>query len=416
MGGRDALRRAVAPAQSRMVQMDAEADDSRGGYYEDPTFFGLDSFAFPAVLIDADGTIVLVNRAWGDAALAMGAVRGETGVGVSYLDVCRGATGPDAENAALIHEGICEVLRGASSHFVGEYACAVGGRTRWYVMSCSRLPRRLPGATIAHLEITPWKRREAKTDEVFRAQSSFVANVGHDLRTPINIIMGYREMLADSRLADEQRELLDRIQAAALSLKILVDDLVDYAKVNTGTIDIRERPFLVTEMLDSGVAPLLDDARARGLDATMYVAPGLAESVLVGDPERIRQVLANIVGNAVKFTAKGHLHVKVLASRALLDGIQVQFQVEDSGSGIPAAALADIFEPFYQREARHLSGVGLGLAISRKIVQQLGGEIGVDSEPGRGSTFWFTVPLRLDAASATTAEEAQPQSAPMRVR
>lgn len=356
---------------------------------------GLDAFAFPAVLIDGEGTIVAVNAAWSEAALALGAASGETGPGVNYLDVCRTATGVDSENASLIHSGICEVLGGRAAHYTCEYGCTVGARTRWYVVSCSRLPNGTPGATIAHLEITPWKRHGAKSEEVLRSQASFVANVGHDLRTPLNILFGYRDMLEDSVLTNEQRELLERIGAAALSLKVLVDDLVDYAKINYGSLDIRERTFRLGEMLDTGLTPLLSRAQILGLDARLWIAPTLAEAALVGDPDRLRQVLINLVDNAIKFTRQGFVRVKVLAGASERDAVRVRFVVEDSGPGIPASAQRDIFEPFHRRDARHVGGVGLGLSIAGKVVEQLGGEIGVDSEPERGSTFWFSVPLRL---------------------
>lgn len=356
---------------------------------------GLDAFAFPAVLIDGEGTIVAVNTAWSEAALALGATNGATGPGISYLDVCRGATGVDSENANLIHAGIHEVLCGRAAHYTCEYGCTVGTRTRWYVVSCSRLPQRTPGATIAHLEITPWRRRGGKSEEVLRSQASFVANVGHDLRTPLNILFGYRDMLGDSELTDEQRELLDRIGAAALSLKVLVDDLVDYAKIDSGSLDIRERNFRLGEMLEAGLTPLLAQAQLRGLDAGLQIAPALAEVDLVGDPDRLRQVLINLVDNAIKFTREGFVRVKVLAGTSERGALRVRFIVEDSGSGIPATAQRDIFEPFYRRDARHVGGMGLGLSIAGRVIEQLGGEIGVDSEPERGSTFWFSVPLRL---------------------
>ncbi len=223
------------------------------------------------------------------------------------------------------------------------------------------------------------------------AKSEFVAHVSHDLRTPMNGIIGMTELALDTDLTDEQREFLTAVRGSAQSLLTLVNDILDFSKIEAGKLELEHIPFSLRDCVSDALRPLSLAAHAKGLELVFEVDPAAPDSI-VGDPTRLRQVLLNLTDNAIKFTLHGHVVVRVEVEG--LDGQEavLRFRVTDTGVGIAVAEAETIFAPFVQTggAADRRRGTGLGLAISRKLVGLMGGRIGVESQPGRGSVFCFT--------------------------
>jgi signal transduction histidine kinase len=226
------------------------------------------------------------------------------------------------------------------------------------------------------------------------ARSDFVASVSHDLRTPVNIIFGMADMALDVAVSAEQRELVETIKRAAGQLHALINDLLDFSKMDAGKVDLTPRRFILRPWLDTALEPHALEATAKGVRVSGDVDAALPDAV-IADPDRLRQVLGNLVNNAVKFTDAGQVAVRL--SRAGRDsaGEGLYVMVSDSGIGIAPEETTRLFEPFAQAisTTRSHGGTGLGLAICKRLVEQMGGEIGVESQIGCGSTFWFTVPF-----------------------
>ena len=234
-------------------------------------------------------------------------------------------------------------------------------------------------------------------------KSQFLANMSHEIRTPINGVIGFSNLLLDTELSTEQREYAEAVRDSAEILLKLINDILDFSKLEAKKMALEQIPFDLRTTIE-GVAELLSlKARETGLELSVRYAEDAPRRV-IGDPGRIRQVLINLAGNALKFTQQGRVLIHV-GWQPLADGqAEFRFAVEDTGIGISEEKLEFIFEKFTQADAsmtRRYGGTGLGLAISKQIVEFMGGTIGVSSTLGRGSTFWFTVRLGLDKAPQT---------------
>jgi signal transduction histidine kinase/CheY-like chemotaxis protein len=225
-----------------------------------------------------------------------------------------------------------------------------------------------------------------------RVSPRFVAEMSHEFRTPLNGILGMTELLLDSPLTPEQTTYAHAVRTSGETLLSLIEDLLDVSRLDAGKLALTARPFSLAALIEEVVELLAPQAQAKGIEIASFLDERVSDAV-VGDPTRLRQVLLNIAGNAVKFTARGG--VTVIVEPAARDGV-VSFAVRDTGIGIAPEDQARIFLDFEQGEgaaARAMAGSGLGLAIARRIVQRMGGTLGLDSTPGRGSIFTVTVPL-----------------------
>jgi signal transduction histidine kinase/DNA-binding response OmpR family regulator len=225
-----------------------------------------------------------------------------------------------------------------------------------------------------------------------RAKGIFLANMSHEIRTPINAISGMTEFLLDSKLSREQREYLRMVHGSAETLMSVINDILDFSKVEAGKLDLDRMEFVLRESLGDTLKSLAFRAHGKGLELASRIRPEVP-GVLVGDPARLRQVVVNVVGNAVKFTERGEVVLDIRRESQSDGRVVLHFAVTDTGIGIPEAKLAKIFGAFEQAEkstAREHGGTGLGLAISSRLVELMGGRLWAESRVGRGSTFHFT--------------------------
>ena len=258
------------------------------------------------------------------------------------------------------------------------------------------------GAVVTFSDISGRRRDErelvaavAAAEEASRAKSEFLANMSHEVRTPLNGILGLTELVLGGGLTRDQRESLGMVQSSAESLMAVINDILDFSKIEAGKLDLDPTPFCLADAVGDTLKLLALRAHVKGLELVGDVRPGVPE-VVVGDAGRLRQVLTNLVGNAVKFTESGEVVVRVERVADAAAGHCVRFGVRDTGVGIPKSQQASVFEAFTQADGsttRRFGGTGLGLTISSRLVALMGGRIWVESEPGRGSTFSFEVAL-----------------------
>jgi two-component system, sensor histidine kinase RpfC len=252
-----------------------------------------------------------------------------------------------------------------------------------------------------------------RADEANQAKGRFVANVSHEMRTPLNGVIAMADILRESRLDESQEEIVETLSNSANLLLTQIEDVLDMAKIESGRVQIEQRPFDMGHLLSSTLKIVLPQARLKGLVVDTDIAPNVARW-FSGDSHHLRQVLLNLLANAVKFTVRGGIVLRATQVNGDAAMARVRIEVEDTGIGIPSSKQSAIFEPFTQADdsiTRLYGGTGLGTTIARQLVNLMGGQIGLTSVVGHGTCFWFELPLRLAESSATEAA-IRPTSSP----
>jgi len=227
------------------------------------------------------------------------------------------------------------------------------------------------------------------------AKGHFLANISHELRTPMNGIIAMTELVLETQLSSVQRDLLETSRNSTISLLDLVNDVLDFSSMETKSVELDHVPFDLAKLVSDTARVFQVQAQQKGLSLDCELSPEIP-SVVMGDPERLRQILVNLLGNALKFTPAGNVLVRATVESSGPREVQIGFSVTDTGIGIPAEKQKVIFDPFAQADGsmtRKYGGTGLGLSISMRLVELMGGRIGMASEPGKGSTFYFSVRL-----------------------
>ena len=338
-----------------------------------------------------DGSLIYVNRAWRET------------LGYTEEEVCNLTLFDIIHPDSLAHcmEMLKQVMSGEKLDHIEAMFVTKEGRTITVEgsSSCNFKDGKPVATRSIFRDITERKRFEAELAkardiaiESARLKAEFLANMSHEIRTPMNAIIGMSGLLLDTKLTSEQREFADTVKTSAEALLTLMNDILDFSKIEAGKLTFESMDFDLRNAVESALDLLAEAAQAKGVELFSAIYNDVPTQ-LRGDPGRLRQVLVNLLSNAVKFTERGDVIVRVTYERGTEEAVLLRFAVSDSGIGIPEEAQSRIFEAFLQADGsttRRYGGTGLGLAISRQLVEMLGGQIGVESTPGKGSTFWFT--------------------------
>ena len=304
--------------------------------------------------------------------------------------------------ASLFHEWDMEVVKSLAPlhHMLERESGALFFEIRRIPMFDSK--GNLTGVLGAHEDVTE-KEMAARAIAANHAKSQFLANMSHEIRTPMNGVLGMAELLLGTDLDTQQRKLAETVCRSGESLLLILNDILDFAKIEAGKLELEHLNFDLRNHVEELIELIAVNAHRKGLEFICQIDDDIPAGV-TGDPGRLRQVLTNLIGNAIKFTEQGEIFVHVFLREENQDGILLGFEVSDTGIGIPPEAQSKIFEAFCQSDQsmnRRFGGTGLGLSISRQLCEMMGGHIEVESSPGKGSKFRFTVRFEKTAPRQT---------------
>lgn len=350
----------------------------------------IDSTPSGIVVCGANGETVIANQA---AAAILGA-RTEQLIGLNLLD------SPTTQQSGIAALGQETMETGNHNHFEGQITTSFN-REIWIAVDFTRIRMRGENLVLGVInDLTAFKEveetlKEAKraAESASRSKSDFLANMSHEIRTPMNAVIGLAQLALTTELTPKQRDYLEKIHFSSKSLLGILNDILDYSKIEAGRLDVEEVEFSLDEVLQSTGNLFLTSAEEKGIEVVYAVDPSIPP-VLVGDPLRLGQVLNNLIGNAIKFTETGEITVSMRAKSRAEEQVQLEFSVVDTGIGMTEEQLGRLFTPFTQADGsitRRYGGTGLGLAICRRLVELMGGVIVAESTPGKGSVFRFTV-------------------------
>jgi PAS domain S-box-containing protein len=373
-------------------------------------------------IIDASPTLIFIKDREGTFLLAnqfMAKTYGLTAermTGMTHMDIGRLLGAPEGEIQRFL-DADQRAIDSGEAVFIPEQVLTTHGRTTW--LQISKMPIDVPGRGRCVLgvcvDITARKeiegelhRAKVAAEHAARAKSDFLAMMSHEIRTPMNGVLGMTGLLLDTSLTAEQREYAETVRSSGSALLGILNEILDLSKIEAGRMELEHIDFSVAAAVEEATELLAERAHSKRLELLSRVDPKIP-ATLRGDPGRFRQVLINLLGNAIKFTERGEVVTTVEVAHEGPDTVELRVAVRDSGVGITTEARSRLFQPFSQADSsttRKFGGTGLGLAICRRLVELMGGEIGVNSEPGQGSTFRFTVRLeRVPAGAADTAAD-----------
>jgi PAS domain S-box-containing protein len=400
------------------------ASESRVAAERDKLRAVLASLGAGVAQLDATGRLVSLNPE-GERILGCGS--GDL-AGRSFLSWALRGEGPGDGDPGVIPHCPIESVRVEDSLFRRQDGSPVDVS---YAITPLAAPSDGVAAVLVFFDLTERRRmeqavREAKesAEAASRAKSEFLANISHEIRTPLNAVIGMTSVLLGNELPAEHRDHVQTIRKSGEALLGLINEILDFSRLEAGRMPLEEHPFLLPERIGLAFELVAPEARRKGLSLSWKVDPGCPD-VLVGDAARLQQVLLNLLCNAVKFTAAGEVVLTVDLDARNGEEAVLRFRVCDTGVGLPPDRIEELFSPFLQADAstsRRYGGSGLGLAISRRLVERMGGEISAEGVPGGGSIFTFTVRFRrgseadLTSAALLSAEPAGPADAPEPLR